>query len=129
MLRHEVGRAGEGGGQGEHDGEGHATASSPSFARWGWSLPHCRWGTGEYCYPRVATRIALIVWRRFSAWSNTMLAPDSKTSPVTSRPEVMPVCSMISRPTVVLGSWNAGRQCMNLTFGLPLLPSSAVLTW
>ena len=27
-----------------------------------------------------------MVWSRFSAWSNTMLAGDSKTSPVTSRP-------------------------------------------
>jgi hypothetical protein len=31
-------------------------------------------GAGEYRYPRVATRIALMVWRRFSAWSKTMLA-------------------------------------------------------
>ncbi len=34
----------------------------------------------------MATRMALIVWSRFSAWSNTMLAGDSNTSPVTSRP-------------------------------------------
>src|SRR6516225_8825369 len=56
-------------------------------------------------YSRVATRMALMVCRRFSAWSKTMLAPELNTSPVTSRPEVMPVCSMISLPTVVLGSW------------------------
>ena len=31
----------------------------------------------------------------------------------------MPVFAIISLPTVVLGSWNAGRQCMNFTFGLP----------
>ena len=37
----------------------------------------------------------------------------------------MPVCSMISRPTTVLGSWKAGRQCMNLTVGFPVLSSSA----
>jgi hypothetical protein len=41
--------------------------------------------------PRVATRRALIVCRRFSARSNTMLASDSKTAPVTSRPSVMRV--------------------------------------
>ena len=39
----------------------------------------------------------------------------------------MPVCSMISRPTVVFGSWNAGRQCMNFTFGLPVASSSAAV--
>ena len=44
-----------------------------------------------------------MVCSRFSAWSKTMLAGDSKTSSVTSRPSVMPVCSMISRPTTVFG--------------------------
>jgi hypothetical protein len=39
--------------------------------------------------PRVAMRMALNGCSRFSAWSNTMLAADSKTSPVTSRPEVL----------------------------------------
>src|SRR5262245_26008397 len=73
--------------------------------------------------------MALMVWRRFSAWSKTMLAADSKTSPVTSRPLVIPVCSMISRPTVVFGSWNAGRQCMNLTLLFPVASRRAVLTW
>src|SRR5437773_2701352 len=34
------------------------------------------------CYPRVATRTALIVCRRFSAWSKTMLAGDRNTSSV-----------------------------------------------
>jgi hypothetical protein len=41
----------------------------------------------------------------------------------------MPVCSMISRPTVVFGSWQAGRQCMNLTVGFPDAFSRAALTW
>ena len=41
----------------------------------------------------------------------------------------MPVWSMISRPTTVLVSWNAGRQCMNLTAGLPALSSRAAFTW
>ena len=68
-----------------------------------------------------------MVWRRFSAWSNTMLAFEVKTSSVTSRPLVMPVCSMISRPTTVFMSWKAGRQCMNLTAGLPVLSSRAAL--
>ena len=36
--------------------------------------------------PSVATSRALIVWSRFSAWSNTMLDGDSNTSLVTSRP-------------------------------------------
>ena len=36
----------------------------------------------------------------------------------------MPVCSMISRPTVVFGSWNAGRQCMNFTFGFSVWSSN-----
>jgi hypothetical protein len=36
-------------------------------------------------------------------------------------PDVIPVWSMISRPTTVLVSWNAGRQCMNLTAGLAAL--------
>ena len=40
--------------------------------------------------PSVATSMALIVCRRFSAWSNTMLAGDSNTSPVTSRPVAHP---------------------------------------
>ena len=35
----------------------------------------------------------------------------------------MPVSSMIWAPTTVLVSWKAGRQCMNLTFGLPLASS------
>ena len=41
----------------------------------------------------------------------------------------MPVCSIISRPTTVFGSWNAGRQCMNFTFGLPVFSNSAAFTW
>ena len=36
--------------------------------------------------PRVATISALIVCRRFSAWSNAMLADEPNTSSVTSRP-------------------------------------------
>jgi hypothetical protein len=39
------------------------------------------------------------------------------------------VCSMISRPTVVFGSWKAGRQCMNFTAGFPEAVSRAELTW
>ena len=46
---------------------------------------------------------------------------------VTSSPLVMPVCSMISRPTTVFMSWKAGRQCMNLTAGFPALSRSAAL--
>ena len=64
--------------------------------------------------PSVATRMALMVWRRFSAWSNTMLAPDSKTSPVTSSPEVMPVCSMISRPDRGVGVVERGQAVHEL---------------
>ena len=86
-------------------------------------------GAGSSYLPMVATRMALMVCRRFSAWSNTMLAGDPKTSRVTSNPEVIPVCSIISRPTVVFGSWNAGRQCMNLTLGLSEAAISVALTW
>ena len=41
----------------------------------------------------------------------------------------MPVCSMISLPTTVFVSWNAGRQCMNLTLRLPEASRSARFTW
>jgi hypothetical protein len=36
--------------------------------------------------------------------------------------------SMIWRPTVVFGSWNAGRQSMNLTAELPVRFIRAALT-
>src|SRR5215207_782323 len=78
---------------------------------------------------RVATSTALIVCSRFSAWSKTTLAGERKTSSVTSSPFRIPVASAISRPTVVSASWNAGRQCMNLTFGLFVAASSAAFTW
>src|SRR4029079_12878251 len=52
----------------------------------------------------VATRMALIVCRRFSAWSKTMLAGERKTSSVTSSPPLIPVASAISAPTVVFAS-------------------------
>src|SRR2546423_1042226 len=58
-----------------------------------------------------------------------MLASDSNPSPVTSSPDVITVCSIISRLTVVFGAWKAGRQCMNFTFGLPLLSISVRFTW
>ena len=54
-----------------------------------------------------------MVWSRFSAWSKTMLAGDSKTSPVTSSPSGMGGVHHLGADAV-LGSWNAGRQCMNL---------------
>ena len=41
----------------------------------------------------------------------------------------MPNCSAISLPTLVSVSWKAGRQCMNLTCGLPLAFISSALTW
>jgi hypothetical protein len=63
-------------------------------------------------YARVATITALMVWRRFSAWSKTMLAGDSKTASVTSSPSGMLVWSIMSLPITVLVSWNPGRQCM-----------------
>ena len=67
--------------------------------------------------------------RRFSAWSNTIEASDSNTSPVTSSPSGMFVASIISLPTTVFGSWKAGRQCMNFTFGLPDRSRSDRFTW
>ena len=57
---------------------------------------------------------------RFSACSKATLASDSNTSSVTSRPFGMPNSSAICLPTMVSVSWNAGRQCMNLTCGLPV---------
>lgn len=50
-------------------------------------------GVWRYCHrthPSVATSTASMVCRRFPAWSKTMLAGARKTSPVTSRPLVMP---------------------------------------
>ena len=41
--------------------------------------------------PMVATMAALMVWRRFSAWSKTIEAGDSKTSSVTSRARQAPL--------------------------------------
>ena len=73
--------------------------------------------------------IALIVCSRFSAWSKAMLAGEENTSSVTSSPPVMPVASATSRPTFVRVSWNAGRQCMNLTRGFPVLAMAFALTW
>lgn len=55
----------------------------------------------------VATITALMVCMRFSAWSNTMLAADSKTSSVTSIPPCRPNSSAIFLPSVVWSSWNA----------------------
>ena len=69
--------------------------------------------------PSVATITALIVCIRFSAWSKTIDRSDSNTSFVTSIPS-MPNLSKMSSPTFVSRSWNAGRQCMNFTFGLPV---------
>ena len=65
--------------------------------------------------PIVATRTALIVWKQFSAWSNTMLLGDWKTSSLTSRPLSMPVSSMISRP-MFLGDHQ--RAAVELAGGL-----------
>ena len=42
--------------------------------------------------PIVATMAALMVWSRFSAWSKTIEAGDSKTSSVTSRARRAPTC-------------------------------------
>ena len=55
----------------------------------------------------------LIVCRRFSAWSNTMLADDSKD--VARHLETRRHAGVLHHlaPTIVFGSWNAGKQCMN----------------
>ena len=65
---------------------------------------------------------------RFSAWSNTTDASDSKTSFVTSI-DVRPWRSNIFRPVSVSRSWNAGRQCMNFASGLPVASIIAASTW
>ena len=69
-----------------------------------------------------------MVCMRFSAWSKTIECGDSNTSSVTSRASI-PVCWKSSSPTLVWRSWNAGRQCMNLTPGLPVAFTVAMLTW
>ena len=71
---------------------------------------------------------ALIVCNRFSASSKTIDAGDSKTSSVTSSAS-SPYFSKISLPTSVSVLWNAGRQCMNFTSGLPVSSIVSALTW
>src|SRR6516225_916494 len=56
--------------------------------------------------------------RADSAWPKIMLSAGSNAPPITPRPAVRPVCPVISRPTVALGSWNADRQRSALTWGL-----------
>ena len=56
------------------------------------------------------------------------MAGDSKTSSVTSSAD-MPNFSTISLPTWVSVLWKAGRQCMNLTSGLPVAAIVCALTW
>src|SRR5262249_32471214 len=77
--------------------------------------------------PIVATMTALIVCRRFSASSQTTQAGDSKTSSLTSSDSI-PNFSKISLPTCVSVLWNAGRQCMNFTSGLPVASIVSRLT-
>ena len=71
---------------------------------------------------------ALMVCNRFSAWSNTIECSDSKTSSVTSRPS-MPNSWKMSSPIFVSRLWNAGRQCMNFTVGLPVRATASLFTW
>jgi hypothetical protein len=52
--------------------------------------------------------MALIVRRHFSAWSKTILAADVGDITGALEPSVVPVYSVILRPTAVFGSWNAG---------------------
>jgi hypothetical protein len=40
----------------------------------------------------------------------------------------MPNTRAISAPIVVYVLWKAGRQCMNLTWGLPVLPRLSLVT-
>src|SRR5215472_13382107 len=54
----------------------------------------------------------------FSAWPKIMLAAGPKAPPIVSRPVARPVCSVIFRSAMALGSWNAGRRCSSLTWGL-----------
>ena len=56
-------------------------------------------------YASVATRMALMVCSRFSAWSNPMFAGELKTESVTSRPVVGPVCSVTDGIGLRLGMW------------------------
>ena len=81
-------------------------------------------GRGARPQDRVATRIALMVCIRFSAWSKTTERSDSKTASETSR-NSRPWRAWISRPTSVPRSWKAGRQCRKVACGLPV----ARITW
>src|SRR5262249_4193798 len=77
---------------------------------------------------RVATITALMVCSRFSDSSKTSDAADSKTSSVTSSAS-SPNLSKISLATCVSVLWNAGRQCMNFTSGLPVSFIVPAFTW
>src|SRR5215813_581911 len=55
---------------------------------------------------------------RVSDWPPTMVAAGPKTSRVASEADVRPVRSITSRSVMALGSWNVGRRCMILTWGL-----------
>src|SRR5664279_4718261 len=78
--------------------------------------------------PRVATKTALMLCIRFSAWSKTTDRGDSKTSSVTSSPS-NPYLVKICPPTVVSRLWKLGRQCMKRTSGFPVAVSTPALTW
>ena len=53
-----------------------------------------------------------------AAWPKIMLAAGPKALPITSRPVARLAGSIISRPAVELGSWDAGRRSRRLTRGL-----------
>ena len=67
----------------------------------------------------VATIIALIVCIRFSAWSKTIEASTRRRRRSPRAPS-RPNRSYTSIADGVSRSWNAGRQCMNLTRGFPV---------
>ena len=56
--------------------------------------------------------------RPFSAWPKIMLASGLEASPTAPRPVVRPLCSIISGPTVALGSWNGGQPGQELDLGI-----------
>jgi len=69
-----------------------------------------------------------MVWSRFSAWSNTI--DDGRLEDVVGHLEGAPMlaCRYVWRPISVLVLWSAGRQCMKLTFGLPVAWRTAAFT-
>src|SRR5690242_7985838 len=56
--------------------------------------------------------------RAVLAWPKIMLTAGAKAAPIARGPMARPVCPVISRPAVALGSWNAGQAAQGLDLGI-----------